>query len=87
VWIELVAPGVVGALLGVVLGTGAGDRLVDALQTPVVRLQPALDTSTVVTAVAVVIGIDILVTLLLGARKSKGPTPGTGGAGAGLAPS
>jgi putative ABC transport system permease protein len=61
--LELVGPGAVGALVGVALGIGAADRLVDALETPVVRLEPSLDASTVLAAVGVVIVVDLVVAL------------------------
>jgi len=59
--LELVLPGIVGSALGVAIGVGAADRLVDALDTPLVPLQPALDTTTVLLAVGIVVLVDALV--------------------------
>jgi hypothetical protein len=58
---ELVLPGIVGAGLGILIGAGAADRLVDALETPVVHLQEGLDASSVLVAVGVVVLVDLVV--------------------------
>jgi putative ABC transport system permease protein len=69
--LELVLPGIVGSVLGIALGVGVADRLVDALETPVIHLQAALDTSTVLAAVAVVVIVDLVVALAYGLRGKR----------------
>ncbi len=71
--LELVLPGLVGSALGVALGVGAADRLVDALETPVIHLEPALDATTVLAAVGVVVVVDLVVALTVRLRSTEAP--------------
>jgi putative ABC transport system permease protein len=62
--VDLVVPGAVGALVGVLLGAGAAALLVDGLQTPVVRLQTSLDPASVGITMVVVILVDAVIAVL-----------------------
>ncbi len=75
---ELVLPGAVGAVVGVGLGIAATDRLVEALATPVVHLEPSLDGSTVLAAIGVVVLVDLVVAAVLVLRSRRTGTCAVG---------
>jgi putative ABC transport system permease protein len=69
--VELVVPGAVGAVLGAWIGSRVAEQLVAALDTPLVRLQTDLDSSTVAIAIGVVVAVAIIVVGAVAARTRR----------------